>query len=273
MCWRKSRNYLILLGLQEERWIWTVADSFSVSPDPTHAQSGTGSHSSHLLLPAWHRCATGCQEVSSSVLFLLFSSRGGWYVEVKCHHLQQLPLPFLCLEVFILSPLLVVLHPSLATCLSIVSLPSAVPLVPGTSPVIPWLTLSSLYPPYLLFLLTGWGSFLAGSLVSSQANLFPWAPLCSFVHGAKCHIRNSNFAHTAFPFLSLSPSSLLLLSPVSFIFCVHLSSVVASIWLQISASLSKPADRVELKAHITAKWKRKHLLFCRRQTWYRMMKK
>lgn len=36
--------------------------------------------------------------------------------------------------------------PSSLTCISIISLPSAVPSVPASSPFIPWLTLSSLFP-------------------------------------------------------------------------------------------------------------------------------
>lgn len=142
MCRRKSRNCFFYSGpyrLQGKRLIWAVVASFSVAPGPTRARSGTVSLSSHLLLPA---CLSQvCHRVSGHLLFLSL-----------CYSCSFLPVLLLCLEFsFFLPPYCFTSLPCFVTRLSIVSLPSAVPFVPDPSPVISWLTLSSLSPPYLLF--------------------------------------------------------------------------------------------------------------------------
>lgn len=137
-----------------------------------------------------------------SVLSLLFSSRT-----------FSLPWNFRSF------PYLIVLHPSR------VSSPSS--LCPQLCPWSPVSLLSFPGWPCNFFLLPV--SFFGNRLrysrgifwleaVSSQASLFPRAPLCSFVHGAECHIRNSDFAQS-FPF-SLSsplPFSFFLLYPSYFV--------------------------------------------------------
>lgn len=94
--------------------------------------------------------------------------------------------------------------PSFITCTSIISLASAVPLVPARSPVTPWLTLSSLSPFYL----SCCGKTLRYSravvwleVVSPPANIFPCAPLCHFVHWCmKSNVTSETVTLLMYPF-------------------------------------------------------------------------
>lgn len=92
-------------------------------------------------LPACHRCATRRRDTFSSSLSASLALFFPCFFFVSMFSFFP---PHYCFTSL----------PCFVTCLSVVSLPSAVPLVPSSSPVIPWLTLSSLSPPYFLFLVT-----------------------------------------------------------------------------------------------------------------------
>lgn len=104
--------------------------------------------------------------------------------------------------------------PSFITYNSIISLLSAMPSVPARSPSYPG-------QPCLLFLLflcpvvlsrgTAVQVFLPEkSSVSSSKylSLCLFVSLCALVHEVECNIRNSDFVHVSFPFLSPLPPSL-----------------------------------------------------------------
>lgn len=189
---------------------WALSDS----PDPSRSKDEFGlwqlhfpqllaphvlgqaqSPSGHLLLPA---CLSQvCHKASGHLLFLTL-----------CQSCSFLPVLFLCLDVFILSPTLLFHIPPLLRHLPLhrlsalsralgpqqLSCHSLADLVISFSSLLPFFGNRLRYSRTVFWL----------EAVFSQASLFPWAPLCSFVHGAECRIRNIDFAHTVFPFLSLS---------------------------------------------------------------------
>lgn len=104
--------------------------------------------------------------------------------------------------------------PCFITYNSFISLPSAMPSVPARSPFIPWPTFLPLSALSLSCFATkpryGRTGIFAGNSASSSKylSLCLFVSLCALVHEVECNVRNSDFVHISFPFLSLPLPSL-----------------------------------------------------------------